>query len=397
MTHAWSLSMPMSRNGSGTGWQPDLSPVYAYMHHSRSGWNLMLHGSVFLSVRSVNINHRQQRGGSGIAVPNWVMGMAQRRVGSRGLLTAGTMVSLDRMTMGGDGYPLLFQSGESWQGAPLVDRQHPHDFVSGLFAGYTYQVSQHVDLNGYLGYPGEPALGPAAFMHRPSALSNPDAPLGHHWLDATHISFGVATLGIRYKWLKLEGSLFNGTEPDEDRYHFDAPRLNSYSWRISANLSEAWSAQVSAGYFNPSEEKAGEAAGTRTTASVSHSNSGPGTTINSTLAWGYNRQDHHSEHAVLLESQLGMKKNNFYGRYEWVQKSAAELQLDLPDNHGHLYNVHALTLGFSRNLLRFRNTDLAAGLQATAHRFPADLEPYYGKAPLSAQFYIRINPSRLML
>jgi hypothetical protein len=31
-------------------------------------------------------------------------------------------------------------------------------------------------------------------MHRPSQ-HDPDAPIGHHWQDSTHITFGVATLG----------------------------------------------------------------------------------------------------------------------------------------------------------------------------------------------------------
>ena len=57
------------------------------------------------------------------------------------------------------------------------------------------------------GYPGEPALGPPVFMHRLSAMDDPDAPLGHHYQDATHITFGVATLGFRLSNVKLEGSI----------------------------------------------------------------------------------------------------------------------------------------------------------------------------------------------
>src|SRR3546814_3723923 len=125
--------------------------------------------------------------------------LSQRGFGEKGLFRFSAMVSLDELIGGGNGYPLLFQAGETFNGPPLVDRQHPHDFIAELSVGYTHRFSNDVDVFGYFGYPGEPALGPVAFMHRPSAMNNPDAGLGHHWQDATHIIFGVATLGVRYK------------------------------------------------------------------------------------------------------------------------------------------------------------------------------------------------------
>jgi hypothetical protein len=140
------------------------------------------------------------------------MAMGQRRVGGRGLFRLGTMFSLDPL-FGGAGYPLLFQTGEPYQGRPLVDRQHPHNFFSELSVGYTHMISQDVDAFVYLRIPGEPALGPVAFMHRPSAQNNLDSPLGHHWQDATHITFGVATLGLRYKILKLEAQCLRAANP----------------------------------------------------------------------------------------------------------------------------------------------------------------------------------------
>jgi hypothetical protein len=87
MTHAFSLSLPMTRNGSGTSWQPDATPMYAYMHHGRN-WNYMVHGSVFLQYNGQNINNKGRKGSeSAFNVPNWVMGMAQRQVGQNGLVT----------------------------------------------------------------------------------------------------------------------------------------------------------------------------------------------------------------------------------------------------------------------------------------------------------------------
>src|SRR5205823_1974820 len=143
--------------------------------------------------------------------------------------------SLDPLTIGGSGYPLLFQTGESWQGKPLVDYQHPHDLFSELSVTYSHAINKNSNIFAYLGFPGEPALGPTAFMHRPSSFSNPDAPIGHHWQDATHITFGVGTLGFVYNDFKLDASIFTGREPDENRYDFDTPRFDSFSGRLTFN------------------------------------------------------------------------------------------------------------------------------------------------------------------
>ena len=187
MSHALSRNLPMNRNGSGTAWMPDQTPMYAYMKHSNDGWMYMLHYSVFLRHTHQNFNNATGRGREArIDAPNWAMGMAQHTVGKRGLFTAKLMMSLDPLTVTNGGYPLLFQTGESYKGQPLVDRQHPHDLFSELSVSYAHAISRDMDAYVYVGYPGEPALGAPAFMHRISSFNNPDAPLSHHWIDATH-------------------------------------------------------------------------------------------------------------------------------------------------------------------------------------------------------------------
>ncbi len=163
------------------------------------------------------------------------------------------MFSLDPITAGGEGYPLLFQTGESYKNQPLVDRQHPHDLFSELSVSYSQALSSKSDVFAYVGYPGEPALGPAAYIHRPSGFFNPDAPLTHHWVDATHITFGVATLGVRYGNVKIEGYSFTGREPDENRYDFDKPLFDSWSGRLSYNLTASWALQASHGFIKQPE------------------------------------------------------------------------------------------------------------------------------------------------
>ena len=148
--------------------------------------------------------------------------------------------------MGKRGYPLLLAAGETADGVtPLVDRQHPHDLFMELSATYAWQAGEGSSAFVYAGLPGEPAFGPPAFMHRPAAMMSPEAPITHHWLDSTHISFGVVTAGwVQGRW-KLEASQFTGREPDEDRYDIERPRMDSTALRASWNPGDNWSLQAS--------------------------------------------------------------------------------------------------------------------------------------------------------
>jgi hypothetical protein len=393
MSHSFSRNLPMNRNSSGTAWLPDASPMYGYMLHTPK-WMFMLHGNVFLRYTNQDIARVGSRGAYKFDAPNWIMGMGQRQVGERGLFHFSVMLSLDRLTEGGNGYPLLFQSGESWKGKPLVDRQHPHDLFAELSVGYTYMINKDADVFIYLAYPGEPAISAPTFMHRPSALFNPDAPLGHHWQDATHITFGVATLGVRYKNFKLEGSSFTGREPDEDRYNFDKARFDSWSARLSYNPSAEWALQVSQGYIKSPEALHPDENVYRTTASVIHSKKlNNGGSINSTLVWGYNRySSEDKEHSVLLESTWTQKKNAIYGRYEFVEKSAEELNLNENIFHDDKFSVNAVTAGINRNLFEIGKINISIGAQGTFYFTPQALENLYGKNPWAFETFIRIYP-----
>ena len=401
MNHAFSLSLPMNRNGSGTGWQPDATPMYAYMKHG-SKWNYMLHGSLYLRYTSQNLNNDEKRGSSSkVSVPNYIMGMAQRQVGKNGLFTVRSMISLDRIFDGGSGYPLLFQSGETWKGKPLIDRQHPHDLISELAVGYTHKINKKLDISIYAGYPGEPALGPTAFMHRMSAFNNPDAVLGHHWQDATHITFGVVTAGVRYGKFKMEASSFTGREPNENRFNFDKPRFDSYSYRLLFNPSANWAIQASRGFIKSPELNHAEEDVNRTTASVQHSlNLGSENRwISSSVVYGLNDSgDDHKESSLLAESNLQLNKWSVYGRYEWVEKSQEELDLYPVDaSHDQKFPVSAFTLGLNRQLFSFSNTLLQAGIQTSVFAIGDDLKAAYGKIPVSGQVYLRLTPGLMRM
>src|SRR6185437_9992593 len=213
-------------------------------------WDVMLHGVAFLQYD----DQGSKRGDRQLGSVNWGMLMAGHdlaggRLGLRG------MVSADPFTVGARGYPLLLQSGESYRGKPLFDRQHPHDLFMEIAALYDHAIGNNAAVSLYVAPVGEPAIGPVAFPHRPSAMNDPLAPIGHHWQDATHIAFGVLTAGLFTHSVKVEGSLFNGREPDENRTNFDyrGRSLDSYAGRVTWNPAGQWSVAGSYAYLKSPE------------------------------------------------------------------------------------------------------------------------------------------------
>ena len=399
MNSGYSLNLPMNRDGSGTAWLPDASPMYGIMLHSGK-WMYMLHGNLAPRFTSQDFSGKGSRGGNYFDAPNWLMAMGQRQIGQKGIFHFNVMLSADRFTEGGNGYPLLFQTGESWKNVPLVDRQHPHDLFSELAASYSYSFNKKTDLSFYLGYPGEPALGSTAFMHRPSALSNPDAPVGHHWNDGTHITFGVATIGLRLDKFKIEGSSFTGREPDENRLDFDKPRFDSWSGRLSYNPTQNWALEVSHGFIKSPEMLMPTENVNRTIASASYSKPFVGEQfLNVTVLWGLNKyKDQAGQNSALLEANYRLRKIELYTRYEWVQKSREELNLD-ENLYGEntLFPVNALTLGLNYDLFHIGKIRVAGGGQLSAYHANNRLDNLYGKNPYAGEVFLRIYPSLMKM
>jgi hypothetical protein len=404
MSHSFSRNLPMARNASGTAWHPDNSPMFMNMFHIDK-WMIMLHYGVFLDYTNQNVHRKnEKRGDAQLILPDWFMAMGLRPIGKNGLFMIRSMISTDPIIMGGFGYPLLFQTGETWRNEPLVDRQHPHELISELSVGYSHAFNRHTDLFLYLAMPGEPALGAPAFMHRPSASNIPASPLGHHWQDATHILFGVATLGLRYKNIKLEGSSFNGSEPNENRLAFDKPRFNSYSTRLSINPCKSLAIQTSYGYlFSPElHEPGGDVE--RYSASILHGiNFSDDKALSSSLVWGMNKQLHpdhsdpHYSNALLLESNLLTRKFSFFTRIESVQKSFHELGIeDVTDNEKNNL-INSFSFGASKFLYKGKGVWVDLGALGTYYLFEDALIPYYGKNPFSIDIFLRLIPSRIIM
>ena len=396
-----SLNLPMSVNGSGTSWQPANSPMYMNMWHA-NGWMLMLHYGVFLNYTAQNINNTGKRGDNMFSSSNWAMLMANRRIGKNGLFMIRGMFSADPFTVGGNGYPLLLQTGETWKQQPLVDRQHPHDLISELSVGYSQALTRDIDVYGYLGIPGEPTIGPPAFMHRPSALNMPPSPLSHHWQDATHITFGVGTLGFRYKNVKLDGSIFTGREPNENRYDFDRLRFDSYSARLSYNPVKSVALQASYGYIKSPETHAPNENIDRLSASALHNIYIGKRILSSTFAWGLNSKkgadESHRENtnSFLAESYLQGIRMNYFTRLELVQKSNEELVLENGDNH-FINTTYAINLGASVYIFKSKFLWVDLGAMGTINFFNKELKSIYGQTPVSAIGFVRIVPSRMRM
>lgn len=384
-----SLFTPMSMEGSGTSWVPATSPIYGLMFMP-GNWMIMLHGAGTLRYTVQG----GPRGSAAWSAPNWFMGMAQRSFGERGLLKLRGMLSLDRVVDGGDGYPLLLQTGETWKGVPLIDRQHPHDLFDELSATYTQAFSESFNGFVYLAYPGEPALGPSAFMHRSSAMYNSDAPIGHHWQDATHVTFGVATAGVVIDNIKADASIFTGREPDENRYNFDKPRFDSYSGRVSYNPVDELVVQASYGKLKNPEGDGLDVA--RSTASVLHTIMiDEDTFLSSSFVWGQNNTAHAGAlQSFLLESLAEYEGNAAYCRFESVEKTLEELGIE--DGHERKERVSLFTVGANRRIYGNKDLDLRLGIQGTLYGLPSDLTAYYGKNPVSFQMYLSLTPAVLL-
>jgi hypothetical protein len=382
---------PMNREGSGTSWIPDSSPMYGHMFMFGDDM-LMLHGAIF--PRYTNVSTR--RGDDRIDAPNWIMAMFSHPLGENIQLGLRAMMSLDPLTEQGRGYPLLLQSGESWHDQPLHDRQHPHDLFDELSLSLSQKLT--ADLSGYLyfGYPGEPAIGPPTFMHRPSAMDDPDAPISHHWQDSTHVTFGVATAGVQWRNVKIEGSIFTGREPDEQRYDFDRPRFDSYSGRISWNPTPDLALQVSHAYIESPEALEPAVNRHRTTASLIYNRVlGPDSNWATSLVWGQNDDTREGKtESVLLETNYQRQRDTVYARWERVEKSGHELVL-APSDLDEVFPVNAVSVGYVRDLSHGNKIDIGLGGQFTIDVWPDELDRYYGGGPgYGFEVFLRIRPSR---
>jgi hypothetical protein len=390
--------MSMGAMGSGTSWQPSSGPMH--MHYKIAGdWLLMFHYNVIVGM------NRQggPRGVTKLDSANWFMPMAYHKIG-KGTLQLRGMFSAEPFTFPPGGSPLLFQTGETYKGQPLVDKQHPHDLFMELSAQYTLPLGERGTWFAYFGYPGEPALGPVAFMHRMSAAENPSATLAHHLQDSTHISFGVLTTGFTYRWFKLEGSIFNGREPDENRYDFDSHKWNSRSARLWYMPNKNWAMQASYGFLRSPEAQEPNTDIRRATASIQYNRPFHRGNWATAFVWGRNHLSGGGEKANLngytAESTVNfLDKNYFYTRLELVDKNellrpADRALLGIRQDHPS-FRIGAYTFGGVRDIWNTDKVSLGIGSDITFYSKPSILDRLYGNNPMSWKLFFRIRPGKM--
>jgi len=377
----------ISREASGTAWQPDATE-HEGLHVMRGPWRIMVHGL----LNGVYDHQGGPRGDDQSFVSGMFMVMAARPVGEVGTLQLRAMVSPDPL-MGPKGYPLLLATGETADGkTPLVDRQHPHDLFMELSASYSVKLSGQDSVFVYAGLPGEPAFGPPAFMHRLSVMDSPEAPISHHWLDSTHISFGVLTAGFVHDGWKIEASAYNGREPDQHRYDIETGSLDSsavrLSWNPTANLSlqTSWAEEKGPEQLEPDVNQRKVSASAIYTLPV-----GDRGWWSTTAAWGRRSSEGVDLDAWVLESAV--KPNpawTIFGRAERVEND--ELTPAIAGRHGPTFTVGKISLGAIRDWAVSDHVSFGLGGLYAMNFVPAGLEAAYGSAePTGAMAFVRLK------
>jgi hypothetical protein len=363
--------------------------VHASSPPASRAWSFSWDANVFLSW---NYQDRKFTDFQRVESQNWFM-LGAERTGSAGDVRLHTMISLEPFTIQPLGSPEVFQTGETYKQAPLIDYQHPHDLFMDLGVSYSRPIGRWKLLAEIL-VVGSPALGPPAFMHRPSAEENPTVPLCHHQMDATHITHGVVTGGVTQGEFTLEGSWFRGAEPDENRKDIEMGKLDSYSGRLSWRRG-AWDAQASAGHLTRPEFVEPFSDVTRVTASVGYTR--PDGRVAALLAWGQNREIHGNLDAYLFEATLRSRgRQSWYTRVELTTKDILNAGGRHPPGVVHFHalsRVGALTGGYVFNVAESRAGLLGIGGDVTVYHVPANLLDNYG-SPASFHVFLRYRPNR---
>jgi hypothetical protein len=369
--------------GSGTSRLPQAEGMMPGLHFDiGGGWMGMAHGYLW----GIYTDQTGPRGDDKLYVQSMAMLMAEKRF-AWGRLQLKAMASAEP-AMDDRGYPNLFATGETANGLPLVDRQHPHDLFMELAARVDVDIADGATAFLYGGPVGEPALGPPAFMHRASARLNPEAPISHHWFDSTHITYGVVTAGVAGRTWQLEASAFRGEEPDEDRWDIETPRLDSWSVRATFNPSPNWALQVSHGRLDEPEALHFGEDEARTTASV-HYNSGWGVAAVAAFS-ARNRVPGNTLTAWLGEVNWDITdRHTLFGRIENVANDELFPNLAHP-LHDVAFRITKLQAGYAYTL-PLGPFGLSLGGSAAKFFQPDALDPFYGDDPMGYTLFAKLT------
>ena len=375
---------------SGTSIEPaSASEASTMIHGSLGSWTLMFHANAFVQ----DIQQSGPRGGDKFFSTNWLMPMLTNKWGPHSL-TFRTMLSLEPATVTDRRYPLLFQTGETAFGSPIVDGQHPHNFFMEIAGRYDVDLNDRTRLFVYGGPIGEPALGPTPFPHRSSASENPVAMLGHHSQDSTHLSYSVITAGISTGTAQLEASVFHGQEPNENRWYIGSGKPDSWSGRVTVAPARSVSGQFSIGRINNREAHEPGLDTLRMTASIHHNLTLSSGSLASSLIWGRNNDMIGTEERIFnsyaLESTLNFRNRNWlWSRIENLDKDGTLLY----EEEKPIGRVQAYSFGYERDILRTPLwANIGLGFQFTAYGMTDEMKTAYGSSPKSFVMFLHLRP-----
>jgi hypothetical protein len=369
---------------------------------------IMVHGNSFFTQTF----EEGPRGQNAFSIPDMLMVDAGSSVGDRQYLAVDFMGTVEKWTLPKNGYPELLQIGEEREdGSPFLDDQHPH---SSPVMGLTF--SDTVSLPGFLSGDsedgrknhakiwfaprGESTDGPIAFMHRPTGMVNPDAPLGHHiGQDVGHISSTVLGVSMRLARTTVEVSAFHGAEPNPEAVDLPMGTIDSYAARVTEQFARHFFAMASAAYVKspePSEPQLDHiwrySASAYGDASISE-----GWTLHETLIWGLiNNYDQASSlNSFANEFWLNKDAYNFWGRLEVLQRTPRELAITSTDDINRGRWVTAATLGYTQRLAQWEAAELGLGVSVTKDFLPAEFESTYGGDPLTAKIFLQMSGMKM--
>jgi hypothetical protein len=385
----------LMNEASGTSMNPSSSAMPMRMA-TAGNWNLGFMVDGFIT----DTQQSGPRGADKLYSTNVFMGTARHSIGRDSFLFD-VMLSAEPATVSEREYPLLFQTGETAFGKPIENGQHPHNLVMALGVHYAHPAGDDTVLEAYFAPVGDPALGPVAFPHRTSAAELPEAPIGHHWEDSSHIAYEVATVGVKHKIVRLEVSGFHGAEPNENRWNIATGAMDSWAARFSIFPTPNWAAQVSVGRLtHPEALEPGDVV--RTTASVSYSRPMENGDWATSFVFGRNHSTitGRGTNAFLLESVVPFREKNYFtGRWEMVDKDelfAAEpaLQQQLESTVGDTFRIDAYTLGYTRYVRLWSPIETGFGANFSVYTLPSAITPFYGERPFGVNVYLhfRLKP-----
>ncbi len=357
---------------------------------------LMIHGNAFFT----GIWAEKPRGKDQFAIPNMVMTNYGRSFGERQFVNVNIMLTFERWTFHKDGYSELLQIGEhDDDGNPYIDAQHPHSSpIMGLTFSDTFYIGDNKDnLRLFFAPRGQSTDGPVAFMHRPTGMANPDAPLGHHLAqDVGHITSTVLGASLTKSKTTLELSAFHGEEPEPTKTDLPMGELDSYAARVSQELSTKWQMMISASFVKNPEGDHNPDLDHIWRYSLSSYNQvalNSEWTLSNTLIYGViNFYDEIPKLASVNEEFLFHKKPlNIWGRIEFVQRSAAQLAIATTSDNLAAQDIYAVTLGYTHDLPAWEFLKFGLGGSLTKILLPDKLERAYNADPVSGRLFLQLT------